>query len=272
VVVLPIVVSALIAWSSRRGDGQRWVTLRAAAEAVKSEIYRYRTRTGVYGHTRGPASRQVRILQAHLTEIDARLVRSAASGAPLTPYDGPLPPPMDGASRYDDGLSPLTAERYLRFRLSDQVRYYHQRIRYLCRLRTVLELVAIAAGAAGTLVAAVGADAWVGLTSGVAVAALAYLGYLQVDDSVVAYNRAAGDLTSLTRGWHARSPHQRGAEAFSELVTSAENVLSRERTGWAHHMCEAMQDLKARQQAAADKINAEAGKTPGASLDDEAPP
>jgi hypothetical protein len=274
VVVLPIVVSALIAWSSRRADGPRWIMLRAAAEAVKSEIFRYRTRTEAYNEdkpgARGSASRQMRMLQAHLAQIDARLVRSEASSAPLTPYDGPLPPPMSGASRDDDGLSPLTAERYLHLRVSDQVSYYHRRIRYLHRLRTTLELLAITAGAAGALVAAKGADAWVGLTSGVAGAAIAYLGYLQVENSVVAYNRAASDLSGLTGSWHTRGPHQRGAGAFGELVVGVEDVLSRERAGWAHFMGEAMAELKARQQAAADKVTTEAAQAPAADPD-EAP-
>jgi hypothetical protein len=179
---------------------------------------------------------------------------------------------MYGAGREDDGLSPLTADRYLELRVSDQVSYYHQRIRYLHRLRTTLELLAITAGAAGALVAAMGADAWVGLTSGVAVAALAYLGYLQVENSVVAYNRAASNLASLAGGWQVLSPHQRGARAFGELVTSVENVLAHERGGWTHFMCEAMQELQARQQAAADKVSTEATLAPAADRDDRAPP
>ena len=274
VIVLPIAVSALVAWSNRQGDGPRWIMLRAAAEAVKSEIYRYRTRTEVFTHgqpdTRASTSRQM--LQAHLTQIDARLVRSEASTAPLTPYGGLLPPQMYGASRYDDGLSQLTAEEYLQVRVGDQVTYYHRRIRYLHRLRIALELLAITAGAAGTLVAAMGADAWVGLTSGVAVAALAYLGYLQVENSVVAYNQAASNLTSLAQGWQARNPDQRSARAFGELVTSVESVLSNERAGWAHFMCEAMHELEARQQAAAEKVSAEVAPVPAADPGGKAPP
>ena len=43
VVVLPILVSVLIAVASRRAVGQRWLMLRAAAESIKAAIYRYRT-------------------------------------------------------------------------------------------------------------------------------------------------------------------------------------------------------------------------------------
>ena len=43
VIVLPILVSVLIAVASRRAVGQRWVMLRAAAESIKAAIYDYRT-------------------------------------------------------------------------------------------------------------------------------------------------------------------------------------------------------------------------------------
>ena len=39
VMVLPILVSVLIAVASRRAVGQRWVMLRAAAESIKAAIY-----------------------------------------------------------------------------------------------------------------------------------------------------------------------------------------------------------------------------------------
>ena len=47
---------SLIALANRRAAGKRWILLRAAAEAVKSEIYRYRTRTGVYSRARRSAA------------------------------------------------------------------------------------------------------------------------------------------------------------------------------------------------------------------------
>ena len=258
VIAIPISVSVLIAWSSRRADGHRWLMLRAAAEAVKAEIYRYRTRTTVYQHKqpegRTSARRRMQMLEAHLDEIDTRLVRSEASSAPLTPYAGPLPPQMYGANRNDDGLSPLDAERYLQIRVGDQISYYHRRIRRLYRLRTVLELLAISAGGTGAILAAIGLDVWIGLTGGMSTAALAYLGYLQVDNSIVAYNRAASNLAGLERRWRAHGPHRRGAAASDDLVTEVEAVLVHERSGWVHQMSEALQDLKAGQEAAADRI------------------
>src|SRR5262249_52537779 len=44
VVAIPILGSVLVALANRRAAGKRWVLLRAAAEAAKTGIYRYRTR------------------------------------------------------------------------------------------------------------------------------------------------------------------------------------------------------------------------------------
>ena len=48
VVAVPILASTLIALANRRSAGKRWVLLRGAAEAVKTEIYRYRARIAPY--------------------------------------------------------------------------------------------------------------------------------------------------------------------------------------------------------------------------------
>ena len=135
VVTVPIAAAVLVAVAGRRAVGQRWVMLRAAAEAIKAEIYRYRTLA--VGRARGAAhdkhAGRQHDLAAHLDYIETRLIHTDASSGPLTPYDGPLPPQMYGAERDDDGLSPLDAERYLQIRVGDQLTYYHDRIRSLSR-------------------------------------------------------------------------------------------------------------------------------------------
>jgi len=146
--VTTIPAAVLIAVAGRRAVGQRWVMLRAAAEAIKAEIYRYRALAAVDASRLAGgehASRQQE-LAAHLDAIDTRLMQTQASSGPLTPYNGPLPPEMYGAGRDDDGLSPLDAERYLQIRVADQLAYYHGRVRSLDRGRNALQLLAIAAG------------------------------------------------------------------------------------------------------------------------------
>ena len=248
VVAAPVLVAVLIALANNRAAGERWVLLRAAAEAIKTEIYRYRTATGVYAQERlpdaDPAARPV-VLASRLQEIEDHLIQTEASGAPLTPYDGPLPPRMYGAEAEDDGVTPLDPDRYLAIRVADQLGYYHRRIRALDRTRTLLQTVGVLAGGAGAILAAAGAEVWIGLTTAISGAALAYLGTLQVDSTVVTYNQTASRLTALRRDWGVRA--RRDPEAFDELVTKAEGALGTELGGWVQQMNTALEELQAQQ-------------------------
>lgn len=255
VVVVPILVSVLIAVASRRTVGQRWVMLRAAAESIKGGIYRYRTLDTVPAKDHAkPAAAARRWLASELDVIETRLMQTEASGAPLTPYEGPLPPEMYGAGRDDDGLSRLGVDRYLQIRVGDQLAYFHRRIRTLNMRRNLLQGLAIGSGAAGTILAAARLEVWIGLTAGVSAAALAYLGYLQVDNTIVTYNQTAARLDALQRGWRALSPAQQNGAAFERLVTSCEAALATEQLGWVQQMNNALQDLRRDQATAASLI------------------
>jgi hypothetical protein len=255
VVVLPILVSVLIAVASRRAVGQRWLMLRAAAESIKAAIYRYRTlRTASAADAARAAAVRQRELASQLEVIERRLMRTEASSGPLTPYHGPLPPRMYGASQYDDGLSPLGAVRYLQIRVGDQLSYFNQRIRTLNRRRNLLQLLAIGSGAAGAILAADKLEAWIGLCAGVSAAALAYLGFLQLDNTIVTYNQTASRITGLERRWRALSRAQQDDAAFRRLVADCESALSTELYGWVQQMNDAFQDLRHDQASEASRI------------------
>jgi hypothetical protein len=230
------------------------VLLRGAGESVKGEIYRYRTRTGIYGDARMPdhdLAARPHVLAEKLGAIEANLMQTEASSGTLAPYDGALPPAMYGSARNDDGLSRLDAARYLEIRIGDQLRYYHGRIAQLDRGRSVFQLVAVAAGGAGAIVAAAGAEIWIGLTTAISGAALSYLAHLQVDNTVVAYNQSASKLARLQREWTALTPQEQDGAALETLVTGGEAVLSTELGGWVQQMNEAIDKLQAEQAEAA---------------------
>jgi hypothetical protein len=246
VVAAPILVSTLIALAGRHAAGQRWVLLRGAAQGIRAEIFRYRTRTPPYGEGTTPAERH-RKLAEQVDAIQGRLMQTEVSTGELPDYEGPLPPEMYGAGEDDDGLSQLGPERYLSIRLNDQLAYYGGRVGRLNRRRWQVQLLAIAAGGAGSLLAAVGFDIWVGLTGGIAAASLAYLGYLQIDNTIVTYNQAAAKLAALRRQWLALDAGDRDSAAFGRLVAGTEQVLNTELAGWVQQMNDAMTDLKTRE-------------------------
>jgi hypothetical protein len=251
VVAAPLVIGALVAIATRRAAGKRWVVLRAAAESVKSEIFRYRTRTGGYGDGQ-PDDVKIQdrseLLSTRLGEIQRRLMYSEVSGSELAPYRGTLPPPVGGEAADDDGLHALGAREYLRLRVSDQIAYYQRRVRDLERRRTALQVLAVVASAGGALVAAAGAEIWVALTTAIAAAPPAYLAYLQVDSTIIAYNQAAARLEILARDWHARDCAPHTHEAFDSLVCDVETVLTSELGGWMEQMVNAIRELQERQQ------------------------
>jgi len=253
-VAAPIFVSVLIALANQRASGKRWVLLRAAAEAVKSEIYRYRTATGVYarsvldsGSTHVDAPQK---LAERLAAIEGGLIQTDASGGPLTPYDGLLPPRMYGAEHGDDGLSALDPARYVEMRIADQIGYYAGRVHDLGRRRAVLQLVTLASGGVGALLAAAGAEIWIGATTALAGAALAHLGYLQADSSIVSCNQAAAQLAALQREFRAGGG---ATPAFETLVTRGESVLLTEVGGWVQQMTEALAQQQADQTKAVER-------------------
>ncbi len=266
VIVIPIVVSVLLAVAGRRAVGQRWVMLRAAAESIKAEIYRYRTApmttvptttapTTTVPMTTVPMTAEdsqaaespagQRQLVSALEAIETRLMQTEVSGSPLTPYRGSLPEAVGKTDSGGDGLGPLTPDRYLEIRVRDQIGYYHRRVRSLNLRRNVLQFVAIAAGATGAILAAANREAWIGLTAGMSAAALAYLSLLQVDNTIVTYNQTAARLTLLDRGWQARDPAEKADPAvFGQLVTDCETVLATEGSGWVQQMNDTLQDLQ----------------------------
>jgi SLOG in TRPM, prokaryote/SMODS and SLOG-associating 2TM effector domain 1/Protein of unknown function (DUF4231) len=257
VVVVPLLVSVLIAVASRRAMGERWVMLRAAAESIKAEIYRYRTQCQTWADDDAKLAEARKQLAEQVDLTEKQLMQTEVSSGPVTPYQGQLPPVMYGAEADDDGLSHLDAERYLRIRVGDQLGYFHKSIRNLNRRRNALQFIAIAGGAAGAILAAANKEIWIGLTSGASAAALAYLSYLQVDNSIVTYNQTASKLVALERGWRARSSDDQTQGAFETLVATCEDALSAELTGWVQQMKEALETLRENQ-----KKEAEAGQPP----------
>ena len=249
-IVAPISVSALIAVSNRFSPGKRWVLLRAAAEALKREIYRYRVRP-TQALADGTHEKQ---LQKAMEDITRRLARTEVNSMANPLYDGPIPPPK-AVAEGDDGLSLLGTERYVRLRLGDQLAYYGNTTTRLARQANGWQMVAIVVGALGTLLAALGGDwvSWVALTSALASAAMAYVGYKQFETTLTSYNQTAADLKNLLGWWTALLPDERAdPDNVAKLVTTTEQVLADEQDGWAQSMTNALAALRT-QRDEADK-------------------
>ena len=115
VIIAPIVLSVLIGWTNRFRHGNRWVLTRQAAEAIKREIFQFRTGAGPY---RDEATREKDLAKA-IEDVTRRLARSEANTMALPIYSGPIPPQY-ATGEGDDGMSPLPPDCYINVRLCVQ--------------------------------------------------------------------------------------------------------------------------------------------------------
>jgi hypothetical protein len=248
IIIVPIALSALLAAGARFRAGSKWVVLRGGAEAVKHEIFRYRSRAGVYSdnaHANTP--RQVRLAE-RVSTISGSVMKTEVNLAAIRAYTGPLPPPGSVAEG-DDGFSVLTPEQYLGVRLRHQARWYQGKVLVLeCKLRR-LRWAVIGFGGLGTFLAAVGLELWIAVTTAVVGAISTHLEYMQVESTLLHYNQAAADLETIRRWWISLPPDAKDQQVHvNRLVEQAERIMRSESAGWVQEMHDAMAELRRQQE------------------------
>ncbi len=124
IVLVPITMAILVAAANRFNAGNKWVVLRASAEAIKQEIFRYRTRAASSIDPQMAQLSREATLASKIESISRQLMQTDVNLSALRLYTGPIPPQMGGIPGTDDGLSFLTPERYVTLRLVDQLTYY----------------------------------------------------------------------------------------------------------------------------------------------------
>ena len=237
----PITLALLVAVANQFKQGNKWLLLRAAAEAVKREIYRYRARAMYYAET--ATTNPPGALAQRLEEITRRTIRTEVNTTSLVPYDKRRGfPPYSGPD--DDGLAYLTPTRYVQVRLDDQFRYFRGKAVQLERQLKVLSWAILLIGAVGTYLAAINQPVWIALTTALVTGIGTYLGYRQVESTLGKYNQAATDLANVRIWWQALPPEDRGTQVTTDaLVEHTEQVLQLDLDGWVQQMQNALAEL-----------------------------
>ncbi len=248
IVIVPIVISILVAAINRFKAGNKWILLRAGAEAIKREIYRYRSRVDFYHNPQPPQKTPEAELARRMEDTSQRLMQTDVNLSGLWPYSGPIPPVMYGAAAEDDGFSFLSPDRYLTVRLGDQLSYYRQKTNRLDKQLKVLHWLIYIFGGLGTLLAAAEFELWVALTTSIVGTFTAYLEYQQVENTLIKYNQAAADLANIEAWWTALTAEEKADQKnIDQLVGHTEKVLESELTGWVQQMENALSKLRAEQ-------------------------
>lgn len=249
------------AWRFDRGGG--WVLSRRSAELILREIFLYRTGCGPYRAAGRVAAKARPILAARIFALnrEARPEFGPSSSGPFEPRvvraaDG-RPLELAGGA-VDDGMCALTADDYVRMRLSGQQTWYRDKaVRLRASLRNYY-IAGILAGLAGAaLTFAAGAwIAWVAVTTAIAAAVTSWLELRRLEPTAIAYERAASELGDLAMWWHALPEDDRRAESnVEQLVTVCEAVIESENASWTQDMRKRVGELReeAQQRAASGK-------------------
>ena len=250
VILIPILLTILVTAVARFKQGTKWLLLRAGAESIKREIYRYRSRALDYTTN---AEQQ---LSLKLEDITRRTMRTEVNLSALKPYNKGkgFPPYMYAAQGGDDGFSFLSPDRYVEVRLTDQYNYYKKKaITYEKQLKSFYWLTFIIGGL-GTYLAAIEKQAWIALTTSLVAAIGTYLGYRQTESTLIKYNQAATDLSNINLWWNALpTEDQAKQENIDSLVQHTEQVLQSELSGWIQQMQNALAELRKNQEQKPEK-------------------
>lgn len=250
-ILIPIMMTAAVAASARFRPGNKWVVLRGSAEAVKREIYRYRSRSGPYGPA-AQAARECRLAE-RVGTISSSVMKTDVNLAAINPYLGPLPPP-DSVAEGDDGFSLLKPEHYIRWRLRDQADWYKGKTVTLEKRMRRLRWAGLLFGGVGTFLAAVGLELWIAVTTAIVAAVTTHLEYMQIESTLLHYNQAAADLETIRRWWTALPDADRlQSRNVDRLVEQSERVMRSESSGWVQDMHDAMTDLRLQQERTDDE-------------------
>jgi len=250
ILILPITIAGLVAAAGRMRPGGRWILLRGTSEALKREIFRYRARAGIYSHEQTRTmSRQVKLAEAIGSAMGA-LMRTDVNQLALD--DAADARGESGGRRNEraaDGqLGALTPAGYVTQRVDPQIAWYRRKAAEHERSARWLRGLAIAFGGVGTLLAAIGLDIWVAVTTALVGVFVTILEAWQLETTVSLYNQAATDLLAIRTRWFALPPAEQDRQrSIDRLVERSERIIRAEHVGWVQEMQDAMTQLRLEQ-------------------------
>ncbi|HLK67036.1 MAG TPA: DUF4231 domain-containing protein [Bryobacteraceae bacterium] len=248
IILVPIATSILVATNNRFRDGSKWILLRSAAEAVKSEIFRYRAQAGDYSLQQVSETSPEARLAGKIKDITSALFQSEVNKTNLKH----TPQPDQGR------LTFLTPDDYVTARLQNQVSFMVKKTANLNYQLKKNQIWIYVAGGLGTFLAAINVDVWVALTTSLATALTTKLESEQVENSLVQYNQALVSLKNIETWWKALSQWEKTRRTNIDLlVEQTEQTMEFELKGWAQQMQSALDKLTEKQSTSTDKTNAQ---------------
>ena len=203
---------------------QRWIRSRSMAEALKSEIYLFRSNSPPYDTDKKP-EKLIENVEALLKKV------------------GDLPTEIISDEQKQKGLptDDLTVEEYIQTRVNDQINNFYrpgsdELKRKMKRNKNIglsLGVFAIALGALGLTGWTAG---WIAVIATIAasITAFAYAGRYQY--LIISYQTTANKLERLRVLWESKGKADNDTDARNKFIRDCEAVISIENSAWMAEM------------------------------------
>ena len=240
-ILAPISVSVLAAFTNKFQQGQKYISYRAAAESILKEIYLYRT-------ANKNAPNRNRTLSDRLATIQRDLFRGAGGELVLTEFQGDVPPYYNPKKNVGDpGFDDLAGEAYLMYRLEDQLAWHIKQNLKLQRDRNRIQWSILIFGGLGAFLAAWGGTMalWVAFTAAIASALVGWEELRGLDMRVGNYSQVILELNIIRDWWLTLFAEQRAENKnIAMLAEKTEKALFDKNLEWAGAMRKALAEAE----------------------------
>jgi len=239
-ILTPIVISVIAAYSNKFQQGQNYLSYRAAAEGILKEIYIYRT-----ANKKEP--NRDSLLSNRLAGIQRDLYRGAGGELVLPEYEGDVPPyysPDDEKS--DPGFKDLAGEEYLVYRLENQLNWHTMENLKMQRDRKRIQWAILTFGGVGAFLAAWGGNlaVWVAFTAAISSALIGWDELRGLDIKVRNYSQVILELNLLRDRWFTLRDTGSTDDITAQLAIKAERILFDQNLEWVSAIRKALAEAE----------------------------
>ena len=235
----------------------RWQQLRSHALQLESDIWAFRTRSGIYkDDSRTDVFESEEVFQNSLTRIRSAVHSSADlqktcfyAQHSRNVYNHDQFPSMTEAKLRscikrccrpkvhtcpdDNFYSLLKPEEYIDCRVKTAILFYKKRIPKYAFIRGIAQVYILFGSLSGAILAFLGRAYLVGVISIINSAVVAWMEFQGVDKKMERYSTAINDLETLKIWWFALQDVEKFAiENIDKLIESTESIIQKERDGW----------------------------------------
>ncbi len=229
ILIFPISLTAIVAANNRFKPLKKWVLLRSAAEALKSEIMRFRAAVPLQKDNESRDKIQ-NTLQQQMDGISENLMQSEINLTEIT----------NRMHENNETLSEpifLSSEQYINERLDEQLKFYSGHVKKLELKLKLFNYGIYALGGIGTYLAATNRQLWIALTTIVVSIISTYLEQQQTENTLMIYNQSGSRLLRIKNWWLLQPEKNRENPALVErLVDLTEDALKTETGKWVENM------------------------------------